>query len=184
MCSRLYLLSFGSLSFYPYLYIFTIVSSPLYPYLYALTFVCLPLGLHFCVHLCVRIFVSSFLCCQLCFLTFVPSSLCHSPLYHSPSCPHINRIVPLFEPISMPASSYRSYFFVSNTFFHGVLPLFVVTNSVIPVPVKGATPTLQSHSTVPLYNLTPIHPKFKDYDTNQQWLPPGMCYGFCASQYF
>ena len=33
-------------------------------------------------------------------------------------------------------------------------PLFVVTNSVIPVAIKGATPTLQFHSTISLYSLT------------------------------
>ena len=111
--------------------VLAIVSSPC-----ILTIISSPLYPHHCI----LTVVSSALCPYLCFLTIISLPLCSDPSAYQ-------------------AYHYYSYFLIV-TLFHGLLPIFLVTNSVILISIREATPTMQSHSH------PSIHPQYKNCDVS------------------
>ena len=90
-------------------------------------------------HHCILTVVSSALCAYVCVLTIMSLPLCS-------------------DPSACQAHHYQSYFFVV-TLFHGLLHIFLVTNSVIPVSLKEAIATLQYHSHPSIHSAkTATHP--------------------------
>ena len=135
--------------------VLTIITSPVYP---------LHLYSRHCVVAVVSSslypqYVSSQLCPHHCILNIISSPLCLQ-LYAPTFCVLTIISLPLCsDPSAYQAYHYYSYFLIV-TLFHGLLPIFLVTNSVILISIREATPTMQSHSH------PSIHPQYKNCDVS------------------